>query len=68
VPIIDAIHLCTVDTAGSAVQAARALGISFGDNFREMPFKYVPEAPAEGTADKELIEAVARRKTRAVKA
>ena len=31
VPIIDAIKLSTVDTACSAVQAARALGISFGD-------------------------------------
>ena len=33
VPIVDAIrHLSTVDPAGSAVQAARALGIGFGDD------------------------------------
>ncbi len=67
VPIIDAIHLCTVDTVGCAVQAARALGISFGDDFRELPFRYVPEAPAEGSEDQELVEAVARRKKRAAK-
>ncbi|MFN0018815.1 MAG: 6-phosphofructokinase [Pirellulaceae bacterium] len=68
VPIIDAITLCTVDTAGTAVQAARALGVSFGNDFHDLPFKYVPEAPTEGTADKELVEAVARRKARAAKA
>ena len=33
VPIVDAIrHLSTVDPTGSAVQAARALGIGFGDD------------------------------------
>jgi ATP-dependent phosphofructokinase / diphosphate-dependent phosphofructokinase len=41
VPIIDAIKLSTVDTACSAIQAARALGISFGDDQREPPFRYV---------------------------
>jgi 6-phosphofructokinase 1 len=44
VPIIDAIRLSTVVPSCSAVQAARALGISFGDDSREAPFKYVPPA------------------------
>jgi ATP-dependent phosphofructokinase / diphosphate-dependent phosphofructokinase len=48
VPIIDAIQLATVNPKCSAVQAARALGISFGDDCREAPFKYV--APAEQVA------------------
>jgi len=48
VPIIDAIKLSTVDTGCSAVQAARALGISFGDDQHDLPFKYV--APAEEAA------------------
>ncbi|MBS0202338.1 MAG: 6-phosphofructokinase [Planctomycetes bacterium] len=39
--IIDAIHLSTVKLQSSAVQAARALGISFGDGSKEPPFKYV---------------------------
>src|SRR6476646_9367822 len=42
VPIIDAIKLATVCPNCSAVQAARALGVSFGDDSREPPFKYVP--------------------------
>src|SRR6478672_790868 len=45
VPILDAIKLATVCPNCSAVQAARALGVSFGDDSREPPFKYV--APAE---------------------
>jgi ATP-dependent phosphofructokinase / diphosphate-dependent phosphofructokinase len=44
VPIIDAIKLSTVCPSCSAVQAARALGVSFGDDYREPPFKYVPPA------------------------
>jgi 6-phosphofructokinase 1 len=48
VPIIDAIKLATVCPNCSAVQAARALGICFGDDQHELPFKYVP--PAEETA------------------
>ncbi len=39
VPIIDAIALSTVCPNCSAVQAARALGVSFGDDYREPPFK-----------------------------
>jgi phosphofructokinase-like protein len=53
VPIIDAIKLSTVCPNCSAVQAARALGISFGDNQQELPFKYVApveEALHEGNA------------------
>jgi ATP-dependent phosphofructokinase / diphosphate-dependent phosphofructokinase len=67
VPIIDAIHLSTVDTAGSPVQAARALGISFGDDFRELPFQYQPAESAAGATDKQLEEAVSRRKAKAVR-
>lgn len=55
VPIIDAIKLSVVCPDCSAVQAARALGVSFGDDFREAPFKYVPppdEASAEGNGAK----------------
>jgi ATP-dependent phosphofructokinase / diphosphate-dependent phosphofructokinase len=44
VPLIDAIKLATVCPNCSAVQAARALGVSFGDDYRELPFKYVPAA------------------------
>jgi 6-phosphofructokinase 1 len=39
VPIIEAIKLSTVDTNCSTVQAARALGVCFGDDYREAPFK-----------------------------
>jgi len=44
VPIIDAIKLASVCPNCSAVQAARALGICFGDDQHELPFKYVPAA------------------------
>lgn len=47
VPIIDAIRLSSVNPVCSAVQAARALGVSFGDDCREAPFKYVPPAEPE---------------------
>jgi len=40
-PIIEAIKLMTVCPNCSAVQAARALGISFGDDCQEAPFKCV---------------------------
>ena len=50
VPIIDAIQLSTVHPDCSAVQAARALGISFGDDLRDPPFKFV--APAEEATTK----------------
>ena len=42
VPIIDAIKLATVCPNCSAVQAARALGICFGDDYQEPPFKANP--------------------------
>jgi 6-phosphofructokinase 1 len=48
VAIIDAIKLLTVCPDCSAVQAARALGVSFGDDCREAPFKYSP--PVESSA------------------
>jgi ATP-dependent phosphofructokinase / diphosphate-dependent phosphofructokinase len=68
VPIIDAIELSTVDTHGSAVQAARALGISFGDDFHDLPFKHQPEELAAAPTEPRLQEAVARRKSKAAKA
>jgi 6-phosphofructokinase 1 len=43
-PILEAIKLSTVDLHCSAVQAARALGVSFGDNYHELPFKHEPAA------------------------
>jgi phosphofructokinase-like protein len=45
VPIIEAIKLRTVCPNCSAVQAARALGISFGDDWREAPFRYAESQP-----------------------
>jgi ATP-dependent phosphofructokinase / diphosphate-dependent phosphofructokinase len=68
VPIIDAIQLCTVDTDGTAVQAARALGISFGNDFRDLPFKCQPDESAAAAVDKQLEEVVARRRAKAAKA
>lgn len=50
VPIIDAIKLATVSTSCSAVQAARALGISFGDDYRELPFKFGDSCDTEISA------------------
>jgi 6-phosphofructokinase 1 len=40
VPLIEAIKLSTVSPECSAVQGARALGVSFGDEYRELPFKF----------------------------
>ncbi len=51
VPIIDAIKLAKVCPNCSAVQAARALGICFGDEQRELPFKYVPAAETAATGN-----------------
>lgn len=54
VPILDAIKLATVSPICSAVQAARALGVSFGDEYRGRPFKYTPpghDAAAAGADD-----------------
>ena len=50
VPIVDAVnHLRVVEPNGSAVQAARALGISFGDcPHNHSPFRDIPsQQPAE---------------------
>jgi phosphofructokinase-like protein len=47
IPIIDAIQLSMVTQHCSAVQAARALGICFGDDDKEPPFKYA----GPGTVD-----------------
>jgi 6-phosphofructokinase 1 len=44
VPIIEAIQLAQVCPNCSAVQAARALGICFGDDYQDPPFKF--ESPA----------------------
>jgi len=49
VPILEAITLASVCPNCSAVQAARALGVCFGDDYRELPFKCAP-AKAEGAA------------------
>jgi 6-phosphofructokinase 1 len=50
VPIIDAIQLSSVSPECSAVQAARALGVSFGDDYKEAPFKYASSAEAPQAA------------------
>ena len=50
VPIIDAIELSSVCPSCSAVQAARALGVSFGDDYKDAPFKYTPPAGEERPA------------------
>ncbi len=66
VPIIDAICLSSVDPNCSAVQAARALGVSFGDGNTEPPFKYVePEAgeAAQGNGSSTSPAGKARRKS-----
>jgi phosphofructokinase-like protein len=53
VPIIDAIKLSTVCPNCSAVQAARALGISFGDDYHELPFKeQAAAAPAAAVSSR----------------
>jgi phosphofructokinase-like protein len=49
VPIIDAIKLSSVCPNCSAVQAARALGICFGDSYHEAPFKS-PDASGQNGA------------------
>jgi ATP-dependent phosphofructokinase / diphosphate-dependent phosphofructokinase len=45
-PIIDAIKLEVVCPNCSAVQAARALGICFGDNYQEPPFRCPDDSEA----------------------
>jgi len=55
VPIIDAVNeLSQVDPQGAAVQAARALGVSFGDRpADESPFTIGPTTAATADADDE---------------
>lgn len=59
VPIMEAVnHLRQVDQNGSAVQAARALGISFGDRpADESPFGVTLECPEVATADDVELDA-----------
>ncbi len=61
VPIIDAVNeLSNVDPESAAVQAARALGISFGDSFPdEDPFNLTTETQATETSNEEDEVAVA---------
>ncbi len=65
VPIIDAVNeLSRVDSEGAAVQAARALGISFGDSLpHEDTFRLVAnseiQVPAADTVDEQEGELVA---------
>lgn len=54
VPIIDAIKLSTVCPNCSAVQAARAMGICFGDEYKGAPWSYAPAGVI--TAIEEPIE------------
>jgi len=49
VPLLEAIQLSTVCPDCSAVQAARALGISFGDGCTDLPFRYTP--PEDSAAE-----------------
>ncbi len=49
VPIIDAIKLSTVSSSCTAVLAARALGISFGDEFVEACFRNRPGREQEAS-------------------
>lgn len=57
VPIIDAVNrLSTVDVDGSAVQAARALGISFGDGrCKQGPFQVIGEKTADAKSSDTAI-------------
>jgi 6-phosphofructokinase 1 len=59
VPIIDAVHhIRLVDPNGPAVQAARALGISFGDcEVAASPFACRMEAPEAATAEEVALDA-----------
>lgn len=70
IPIIDAIKLATVSPDCSAVQAARALGVSFGDGNIEPPFVYRPgeessttSCVATSTPEEALQSAITKRAT-----
>lgn len=51
VPIVEAIQLSTVNPSCSAVQAARALGISFGDDFAGAPWSYETGAETQSNGN-----------------
>jgi hypothetical protein len=59
VPIIEAVNqIRVVDSDGPAVQAARALGICFGDcDAGQSPFAACVAAPEAATADEVAIDA-----------
>jgi 6-phosphofructokinase 1 len=61
VPIIDAITLATVCPNCSAVQAARALGVSFGDDYEDPPFKPNPTAQEQEACGNGNVCAVPKR-------
>jgi phosphofructokinase-like protein len=61
VPIIDAIKLATVCPNCSAVQAARALGICFGDDQRELPFRYVESGLETCIAETQIADVPSER-------
>ena len=57
VPIIEAIKLATVSPTCSAVQGARALGISFGDDCEELPFQFKPDLSEAGKSGHSRVKA-----------
>jgi 6-phosphofructokinase 1 len=64
VPILDAITLSSVSRHCSCVQAARALGVSFGDDYRELPFKCAAaESPAVRNGNGTTRKAARRART-----
>lgn len=54
VSLLDAIKLSSVNPNCSAVQAARALGVCFGDDYKIAPWSYNPEASGNGDASCEV--------------
>jgi hypothetical protein len=64
VPIIDAIKLSTVSSHCSAVLAARALGISFGDPFVEACFRNRPAGQEAGCGGSAVEPKTERQKPR----
>jgi 6-phosphofructokinase 1 len=50
VSLLEAIQLSAVNPACSAVQAARALGVCFGDDYKAAPWSYTPGSENEGEA------------------
>jgi len=68
VPILDAIKLAKVCPNCSAVQAARALGICFGDDQHELPFKYAPGGEASACCGNEAKSASKSKSTKRARA